>query len=296
MVIPLEYPAFLLLIPLGLIAVWKLIRQKGAIGFSSVTLLKGIRTGPSPLVLERLFLSVFITSGILVLARPIQFVRNSVPVYQEARDITVALDISGSMMQNEKLKTAEKVISEFVAGRPADRVALFVFDTQAFLEWPLSPDHEALLFRLHNVVTGGGTAIASGLIAGLKHQQRYGQNSGAIVIVSDGISEVTAEEKSTIEAVLGQSKLYMVWIDSQQDDRDKKLALEFGDYVRSLGGKVYRGEIGELGEIFSEINKLEASPVVWKQQVTTVYHFGLLPLAALVSLLGAGLVNMIKEV
>lgn len=293
MVIPLEYPGFLFLIPLGLIAVWKLVRQKGAIGFSS-TLLEGIRIRFSLLILERLFLAVFITSGVLILARPIQFVRNSVPVYQEARDITVVLDISGSMWEGggEKMITAVTVISEFVTNRPADRVALVVFDTYAYLEWPLSPDHGELLYRLDNVRNGGGTTIASGIIVGLRHQQQFGQNPGAIIVVSDGISTVTAEEKKAVETALGQTKLYMIWI----GDPDQQLAREFGEYLRSLGGKVYRGETEELDEFFRQIDKLEASPVAWEQQVTTVYHFGLLPLAALISLLSAALVDITREV
>ncbi len=290
----LEYPAFLLLIPLGLVAVFKLVRQKSGIGFSSATLLEGIGTGFSPLFFERLFLSIFVAAGSLILAQPTRLVKNSVPIYKEARDLSLVLDVSGSMT-GDSINTATSVITEFVALRPQDRIALFVFNTSAFLEWPLSLDHETLIFRLNHAVPDGGTRIAAGVIAGLEHQQRYGKNPGAVIVVSDGGSIVTPEEKSAIETALGKTKLYWIWI-SEKGAEEDQMAQQFGVYVTSLGGKVYRGGVDELSEIFREINKLETSPVLQQQHVTNVYDFGILPLAALVSLLLAGVVNTVREI
>lgn len=290
---PLEYPVFLLLIPVGVVAVWKLTRQKSGIGFSSALLLKGIGIGSSLLILERLFLVVFVVTCSLILARPTRLTKTVVPVYKEARDISLVLDISGSM-NGDSLKTAAAVIGEFVKGRPQDRIALFVFNSDAFLEWPLSLDHETLAFRLNQQTADGSTTIASGLIAGLKHQQTYGQNPGALIVVSDGGSIVQPKEKTAIESALGETKLYWIWI--REGDEEETTAQRFGVYVTSLGGKVYRSGLEELDDIFIEISKLEASPVLYEQHVGTVYNFGVLPLLALISLLLAGLVNTVREV
>ncbi len=289
--LPFEFPLFLLLIPLGLAAVFRLVRQKSHLGFSTAALLKGVGLGFSLLLLEKLLLSVFVIAASLILARPTQLVRNSVPVYQEARDIALVLDISGSMW-GDKIGSAAGVSTEFAAKRPQDRIALFVFNTEAYLEWPLSLDHEPLIFRLNQADVGGGTRIASGVIAGLNHQRRYGQNAGAVIIVSDGGSDVTPEEKNAIETALGQTKFYWIWI-GEDDDQE---AQDFALYVTGLDGKVYRGEIEDLAEIFGQINQLEASPVLWEQRVAAVYHFGLLPLAALVSLLLAAVTDLVREV
>lgn len=292
--IPLEQPWFLLLIPLGAIAVWKLVRQKGGIGFSTTTLLEGMRVGASLLFVERILLIIFISAGAIILARPTRVVKNAVPVYKQARDIAIVLDMSGSMSQGvgSKLQTARIVIAEFVKGRPQDRIAFITFEIKAYLEWPLSTDHETLIARLESVRGGDGTVIASGLIAALEHHQQFGQNRGAVIVVSDGVSEVKPEEKDRIEAALGKNKIYWIWI----GEKDEKLALEFADYVRSLGGKVYQGEAADLEEIFSEISRLETSPVVWEQHVSTIYNFGFLPLLAFLGLLGAGLVDLLREV
>ena len=293
MSIPLEQPWFLLLIPLGVVAVWKLVRQKGGIGFSTAALLEGIRVGASLLLMERILLIGFIVAGAVILARPTRIVKSAVPVYKESRDILLVLDVSGSMSDtaSRKIKTAKSVIAEFVAGRPQDRIALFVFENRAFLEWPLSVDHQTLVARLTSVSGGGGTTISTGIIAALEHQAQFGKSRGAVIVVSDGVSEVKPEEREAIESALGKTKIYWIWIGGSD-----KLALEFGEYVESLGGKVYQGEAKDLAEIFSEISRLETSPVVWEQHITTVYRFGALPLTAFLSLLGAGLIDLLREV
>lgn len=292
--IPLEQPWFLLLIPLGMIAVWKLVRQRGGIGYSTVSLLKGLRVGTSLLIIERLLILIFIVASALILASPTQVVKESVPIYKDARDIVLVLDLSGSMFESSsmKIKTARSVISDFVQGRPQDRIAFFAFENKAYLEWPLSTDHETLIARVNNVTGGGGTTISSGVIAGLEHQAQYGQGSGAVIIVSDGVSEVKPKEKEAIEDSIGTTMLYWIWI----GDKDAAHALEFKAYVESLGGKVFQGEAEDLDEIFNEISQLEASPVIWEQHTNTVYNYGALPAIAFFALLGAGLVDLMREV
>lgn len=294
MIIPFEQPWFLLLIPMGFLAVWKLVRQKSGVGFSSILLLDEMRTRISILIWQRLLLCIFVAAAGLILAKPIRIVKTSVPVYQEARDISIILDVSGSMSQDNdlKIKTAKKVITEFVAGRPQDRIALLVFENTAYLEWPLSLDHTALISRLNAVTGGGGTTIASGIIAGLSNQVKYGESSGAMIILSDGISEISREDKQIIEGSLGKTKLYWILIGNE----DQELTREFQKYVKSLGGTVYLGEADDLSEIFTEISKLESSPVTLEEKVTTTYRFGQLPLIAFVALLVAGLLEVWREV
>ncbi len=298
MALPFEFPLFLVLIPVGILIIWKLVRQKGGIGISTIKLLKGMRLGISILFLERLLLSVFLVTSLMILARPIQVTKKAVPVYKQARDISIALDMSGSM--NDKNKgsdrtkkiAAHEVITQFVMGRPQDRIALIGFENKAHLEWPLSLDHEALIYRLGVAEGGGGTTISAGIIAALKHHRLYGKNPGAVIVISDGVSDVTAEEKSEIEENLGDTRLYFIRIGK---DASELIAI-FEEYFKSLGGKVYHGEAKDLPAIFNEISKLESSPVIWEQKVTTVYRFGILPQIAFLCLLLAGLIEMLREV
>ncbi len=298
MTLPFEFPLFLVLIPVGILIIWKLVRQKGGIGISTIKLLKGMRLGISILFFERLLLSVFLVTSLMILARPIQVTKSSIPIYKEARDISIALDMSGSMSDSNKGSTgtkkavAQEVITQFVMGRPQDRIALIGFENKAHLEWPFSLDHEALIYRLGIAEGGGGTTISSGIIAALKHHKQYGKNPGAVIVISDGVSEVTLEEKAEIVENLGDTKLYFIRIGNDTSE----LIAVFEDYLESLGGTVYHGETKDLPAIFDEISKLESSPVVWEQKVTTVYRFGLLPMIAFLSLLLAGLIEMLREV
>lgn len=290
--LPFEYPAILALIPLGIIAVFKLVRQKGRLGFSSTALLKGVGPALPLLLLERLFLAILVVAAALILARPTRLVKNSVPVYQEARDITLVIDTSGSM-SGENITTAAKVSTEFIAGRPNDRIGLISFNDFAFLEWPLSLDHESLVYRLGHLKAQGGTVIAAGMIAGLA-QLQDSKNPGAIIVVSDGGSQVTPEEKETIQAIRGQTRIYWIWI--KEGSEEDEVAAEFGLYLKEIGGTVYEAGVEDLPQIFDEIDQLEASPVLYEQRVVTTYNFGLLPYLAVASLLFAGLVEMVREV
>lgn len=289
MSLPFESPGFLFLI-LAVIPVWKRVRQTSVIGFSSNELLQGLTIRIPLVVIERLFLSVFIMAGALILARPMHIEKTTAPVYQDARDIAIVLDISGSMT-GQNIQTARDVIAEFVSARPNDRIALFVFDTEAYMEWPLSPDHESLIYHLDTLTLGGGTTITPGVIAGLNHLRRYGQHPGALIVVSDGSSDLKPSEKTATEQALGQTKLYFVQI-GKPDDASRI----FWAFVEKLGGKVFNGEIGKLGEIFSEISNLETRPVIWEQRQRIMYQFGALPLVALLGLLGAATLECLRRV
>jgi len=293
--LPLEQPLFLLLIPLGVGLIWILVRQERGIGFSSVSLLEGMR-GVSYVLVQRILLSGFVAASAVVLAKPVEFVKTSVPVYADARDIIVVLDISSSMNSGSpsNLKISKEVIANFVTGRPGDRVGLFTFDTRFFFEWPLSLDHDSLRYRLGRVRSGGGTKISEGMLGGLNYLQDFGRQRGAMIVVSDGLSAVSPEDRETISRLVGETRtrVYWIWI----GEPGEELSLAFAGYVEQLGGIVYVGAPQDLGEIFTEISRLETSQVVLEQQVQSSYRFGIWPALALITLAAAAAVGLLKEV
>src|SRR3990170_4332697 len=159
----LEKPLFLLVIPVGVALVWLLVRQRIKVGFSQNELLTGMQPVPLYFV-QKLILSLAIGLLGIALAQPMRYTTTPVPVYVQARDIVVSLDISGSMASPViesgssivKLKLAKSVIEDFVSARPQDRISIVVFDTRSFLEWSLSIDHRALLVQLEQIRTTGG--------------------------------------------------------------------------------------------------------------------------------------------
>lgn len=299
----LEKPLFLLVIPIGVALVWLLVRQRIRVGFSQLELLTGVRGVPINLVQKLIFSLAIILLGI-ALAQPMRYTTTTVPLYVEARDIVISLDISGSMssflrtpihrQSAGKLALAKSVIADFVAANPQDRIAIVTFDTRAYLEWPLSIDHRAFLAQLEQIRAGGGTMIGQGFIAALEQLDLYGNQSGAVLIVSDGISDVTPEEKKQIELLLSQTHAHLYWI--VIGSQTQPITIELRAYFEGLGGKTYSVNPEELEEVFDEISRLETSPVVYEQVSSSRPEFGPLLFVTAGVLALVSLLEITKEV
>lgn len=117
-----------------------------------------------------------------------------------ARNILLALDISRSMSAADfatssgpttRMEGVRAVVLEFLKRRPADRIGLVVFGAKAYVQAPLTLDHEfvaELLSGLEVGMAGDGTAIGEGLGAALKRIQELPADSKAVVLVTDGAS------------------------------------------------------------------------------------------------------------
>lgn len=282
----LEKPLFLLVIPVGIVLVWLLARQQIKVGFSQNELLTRMGSVPLNLVQKLLLTPAVILLG-LALAQPMRDTTTAVPVYVQAREIVISLDISGSMVPT-KLAEAKSVIEEFVTARPQDRIALVTFDTRADLEAPLTTDQRAFLAQLEKIRSGGGTEIGVGLTTALEQLARFGNQEGAVILVSDGVSELKPEEAAEIERLLAQAQPHLYWI--LIGDPNQVLAVKLRQYIEGWGGKVYLTGAAELQEVFNEISRLEPNPVVYEQSVTARVEYGqlifiLAGVLALVSLL-----------
>src|SRR5512143_1318985 len=74
-------------------------------------------------------------------------------------DILVALDISGSMAAEDfqpqnRLAVAKDVLTDFIRGRPSDRIGLVLFAGQSVTRSPLTLQHESLIRTLQQVKLG----------------------------------------------------------------------------------------------------------------------------------------------
>lgn len=155
--------------------------------------LRGILRVLTLTTLSLLFL-FFLT---IAAARPQRI--SMLPAAQEARNILIALDISGSMRTRDfqlnyrpvsRLDAVKAVVEEFIEGRPGDRIGLVVFGSQAYLECPLTSDHTILSNMVQELevgLAGDGTAIGDGLGIALKRIQHIEGSSKAIILLTDGV-------------------------------------------------------------------------------------------------------------
>ena len=219
---------------------------------------------------------------IVALARP-QTGNAREIVRGEGVDIALALDISGSMGTRDlgpggRIEAAKSAITEFVEGRPNDRIGLVVFAESAFLQAPATLDH-AVLLRLTEQVqlakavgVRDGTAIGMGLATAANMLKDSDVESKIIVLLTDGVNNsgaidpitaATAAEALGIRVYtigVGQPSLSSFSggsgraVDLDEDSLREIAALTDGRYFRATDPE-------GLNRIYDEIDQLERSEI-----------------------------------
>ena len=120
------------------------------------------------------------------------------------RDIMLALDLSGSMVEQDfdidghpasRIDALKRVGSELIARRTGDRVGLVIFADHAFAAAPLSFDVDSVSRSLGEVEigwVGRSTAIGDGLGLALKRISQSHAASRVVVLLSDGANDAGA--------------------------------------------------------------------------------------------------------
>jgi Ca-activated chloride channel family protein len=209
MTFALPHVLWLLALP-ALLLVWEL-RRKGSISPSDHPKIlraeAGLRTislveDPSasqPGGRRRYLLCAGIALGVVALARP-QWGRLDKPVFDQSRDIIIALDLSRSMLTPDvkpsRLDRSKLLIQSLLDHLKGERVGLIVFSGSAFLQSPVSADYEILRDFLPSLnpdyLPEGGTNYRQLLDTAI---EEFGSGASAdryLIILSDG--EATDED------------------------------------------------------------------------------------------------------
>ena len=236
----------------------------------------------APFVLRMLAVSCII----LALARP-QLRDDEELVNGEGVDIVLCIDVSGSMLAQDftpnRIEAAKEVASNFVAGRPTDRIGVVIFSGESFTLCPLTTDQTVLHEQIGNIQSGlleDGTAIGSGLATGIDRLRASQSKSKVIILLTDGennggqIPPVTAKELAKATGVKvytigvgteGYAQVPMqtvggtVIMQREKVNIDEKLLTQIAN---ETGGKYFRAHDNEsLKSIYGEIDKLEKSRI-----------------------------------
>jgi len=187
----------LILIPLILFWYWKQHRKRSAaITYSNLEIFNDLnktlkeRLRHLPMFLRLIGLSLLIVA----LARPQTF-SSGENVYTEGIDITMLLDISGSMLAEDfkpnRLDAAKNVIDEFVAGRTTDKIGLVIFASESFTQCPLTIDYPVLRGLLKDIKSGmieDGTAIGTAIANGVNRLKDSEAKSKIMILLTDGVN------------------------------------------------------------------------------------------------------------
>jgi len=286
-----EQPAYLyLLILVPAMVAWYIIKQHktsaaltipGADRFGEKTVtfrnyLRHILFGLRSLVIALL---------IIVFARP-QSTDSFQNVSTEGIDIMLALDISGSMLARDfkpdRLEASKNVATEFISGRPFDRMGLVVFSGESFTQCPLTTDHAVLINLLREIKSGmieDGTAIGMGLATAINRIKDSEAVSKVVILLTDGINnrgDIAPSTAADIAKTFG-IRVYTIGVGTMgvapypvqtpygiqyqdmQVEIDEAILREIAD---KTGGRYFRAtDNDKLVEVYSEIDKLEKSKI-----------------------------------
>lgn len=282
----------LILIP---ILVWYILKYRRSIPSVIVSNTQAVKDLPIPLkliVAHALFGLKLLAIALLIvsLARP-QSSNSWENISTQGIDIMLALDISGSMLARDfkpdRLEASKDLATEFISGRPNDRMGLVVFSGESFTQCPLTTDQAVLINLFRDIKSGiieDGTAIGVGLANAVKRLKDSEAISKVIILLTDGVNNqgvidpITAAELAKTFGI----RVYTIGVGSTgtapypvQDyfgrivfqqmpvEIDEQTLQHISDIT---GGQYFRATNNEkLRQIYKEIDKLEKSKINVKE-------------------------------
>ena len=199
----------------------------------------------------------------------------------EGRDIMLAVDLSGSMTEQDmayqgryvdRLSMVKAVLKNFIEQRQGDRLGLILFGDTAFLQTPLTRDLNTVSQMLDEAqigLVGRATAIGDALGLAVKRFSQKQDSNRILVLLTDG--ENTAGNLAPEEALLLAReegiKVYTVGVGSDGNNRFSMFGMNTGSALdESLlktiaddtGGLYFRArDVASLQKIYQELDKLE---------------------------------------
>jgi Ca-activated chloride channel family protein len=217
-------------------------------------------------------------------ARP-QQLGDSVQPPQAGRDLMLAVDLSGSMSEEDmalggqtvdRLTAAKAVLADFLDRRVGDRVGLLVFGDRAYLLAPMTTDLASVRQQLDDSVVGlAGQATAIGDAIGLavKRLRAQAAPQRVLILLTDGVSnagmldplkaaQLAHDEGVRIHTIGfgGEGESLSVFgiplhVPGGGDDTDMATLQRI---AAMTGGKAFRArDTEELAGIYAEIDRLE---------------------------------------
>ncbi|HHI94945.1 MAG TPA: VWA domain-containing protein [Gammaproteobacteria bacterium] len=242
-----------------------------------------LQTHSGPRSRPRLLLAIF-AWGLLVLAatRP-QLIGESVHLPVSGRSLMLAVDISGSM-QNEdmqirglrlsRLAAVKNVAGDFIEQRKGDRIGLILFGDEAYLQAPLTFDRNTVRTLLNEAqigLAGQQTAIGDAIGLAIKRLRKEPASNRVLILLTDGANTAGNVDplKAADLAAREDVRIYTIGIGSGETliqtpfgmrrvaagdlDEDNLKAIS-----EKTGGRYFRArDTGQLVKIYALLDRIE---------------------------------------
>ena len=284
---------FWLLLALPLALLWYIFKHKRQTAELKISSLKGFKVTNSwlPRLRHLLFALRLIALALLItaIARPQTVDVSTKTKTTRGIDIVMAIDVSASMLAKDlspnRLEALKNVASEFIKGRPNDRIGLVEYAGESYTKTPITSDKAIVLRSLkdirYNNIIEGGTAIGMGLATSVNRLKDSKATSKVIILLTDGVNNSGFIDPRTASklAVEYDIKTYTIGLGTNgmalspvgilpngnfqygriQVEIDEELLKEIAEVT---GGEYFRATNNKkLQEIYSEINKLEKTEI-----------------------------------
>ncbi|MDU8884786.1 VWA domain-containing protein [Yeosuana sp. MJ-SS3] len=282
---------FMMLLPVAIL--WYVFKYKKQTAELKISSLKGFKISNSwlPKIKHFLFVLRLLALALLItaLARPRTVDVSTKTKTTKGIDIVMAIDVSASMLAKDlapnRLEALKDVASEFIKGRPNDRIGLVEYAGESYTKTPITSDKAIVLRSLkdikYNTIIEGGTAIGMGLATSVNRLKDSKAKSKVIILLTDGVnnsgfidpkiaSELAVEygiKTYTIGIGTNGMALSPINILPNGNFQYARVPVEIDeDLLKEIasvtGGKYFRATNNKkLAEIYDEINKLEKTDI-----------------------------------
>lgn len=277
------WPFSFLLLPIPLL-VWKFLPASHSEQMAmQVPSLSGYRieaqsTGGA----ARLPLLLFLCWALLItgIARP-EWVGEPRPLPTAGRDLLLAVDISGSMNDDDmlwesrrmtRIELVKLVLSSFIERREGDRIGLILFGTRPYVQAPLTFDRRTVATLLQEAplgIAGGRTAIGDAIGLSAKRLLDRPADSRVLVLLTDGANN-TGELSPLRAAQIARDadiRIHTIGFSGPGTDflgRIRSIGTSEVDeeslreVAETTGGAYFRATAGdELEQVYQAIDQLE---------------------------------------
>ena len=204
-------------------------------------------------------------------------------------EVIFAVDTSRSMLtpdvKPDRLTRAKLAVDDFVSRLDGDGVGLIAFAGDAFLQCPITIDHDAFHESLAaldtTIIPRGGTDIASAIREAQTALQNRPNNDKILVLLTDG-EDLAGNDLGAAQAAAKDGlKICTIGVGTANGDLIPIPAEQGGGFVKDESGQFVKSHLDEAGlkAIATATGGIYAPLGAQGQGLATIYQQALAPLA-----------------